>query len=277
MSQRHNFFCNGQFIDLSQPKIMGILNVTSDSFYDGGKYNSVEKALQRTETMIKEGAFFIDIGVASSKPGSELISPETEKEKIILILEALKLRFPETHFSIDTYNHEVAQTCIEAGASIINDISGGILDPKMHQTVAQYSIPYVMMHMQGIPKSMQKKPEYDNIITEILTFFVQQTKTALKAGIQDIIIDPGFGFGKNTTHNYTLFKHLNQFKTLGCPLLVGISRKSMIYKYLNTSPEEALNGTTALNALALDRGAQILRVHDIKEAKECVDLWLALQ
>ena len=256
---------------------MGILNVTSDSFYDGGKYNSVEKALQRTETMIKEGAFFIDIGVASSKPGSELISPETEKEKIILILEALKLRFPETHFSIDTYNHEVAQTCIEAGASIINDISGGILDPKMHQTVAQYSIPYVMMHMQGIPKSMQKKPEYDNIITEILTFFVQQTKTALKAGIQDIIIDPGFGFGKNTTHNYTLFKHLNQFKTLGCPLLVGISRKSMIYKYLNTSPEEALNGTTALNALALDRGAKILRVHDIKEAKECVDLWLALQ
>lgn len=256
---------------------MGILNVTSDSFYDGGKYNSVEKALQRTETMIKEGAFFIDIGTASSKPGSELISPEREKEKIIPILEALKLRFPETHFSIDTYNHEVAQACIEAGASIINDISGGILDPKMHQTVAQYSIPYVMMHMQGTPKSMQKKPEYDNIITEILTFFIQQTKTALKAGIQDIIIDPGFGFGKNTTHNYTLFKHLNQFKTLGCPLLVGISRKSMIYKYLNTSPEEALNGTTALNALALDRGAKILRVHDIKEAKECVDLWLALQ
>ncbi|MDC3259850.1 dihydropteroate synthase, partial [Flavobacteriaceae bacterium] len=209
--------------------------------------------------------------------GSELISPETEKEKIIPILEALKLRFPETHFSIDTYNHEVAQTCIEAGASIINDISGGVLDPKMHQTVAQYSIPYVMMHMQGTPKSMQKKPEYDNIITEILTFFVQQTKLALKAGIQDIIIDPGFGFGKNTTHNYTLFKHLNQFKTLDCPLLVGISRKSMIYKYLNTSPEKALNGTTALNALALDRGAQILRVHDIKEAKECVDLWLALQ
>ncbi|MGI9541404.1 MAG: dihydropteroate synthase [Flavobacteriaceae bacterium] len=256
---------------------MGILNVTSDSFYDGGKYNSVEKALQRTETMIKEGAFFIDIGAASSKPGSELISPEREKEKIIPILEALKLRFPETHFSIDTYNHEVAQACIEAGASIINDISGGILDPKMHQTVAQYSIPYVMMHMQGTPKSMQKKPEYDNIITEILTFFIQQTKTALKAGIQDIIIDPGFGFGKNNTHNYTLFKHLNQFKTLGCPLLVGISRKSMIYKYLNVSPEEALNGTTALNALALDRGAKILRVHDIKEAKECVDLWLALQ
>lgn len=256
---------------------MGILNVTSDSFYDGGKYNSVEKAIQRTETMIKEGAFFIDIGAASSKPGSELISPEREKEKIIPILEALKFRFPETHFSIDTYNHGVAQACIEAGASIINDISGGILDPKMHQTVAQYSIPYVMMHMQGTPKSMQKKPEYDNIITEILTFFVQQTKTALKAGIQDIIIDPGFGFGKNTSHNYTLFKHLNQFKTLGCPLLVGISRKSMIYKYLNTSPEEALNGTTALNTLALDRGAQILRVHDIKEAKECVDLWLALQ
>lgn len=256
---------------------MGILNLTSDSFYDGGKYNSLDKALYHTESMLKEGAFFIDVGAASSKPGSTLITPENEKKKILIVLEALIDRFPEAYFSIDTYNHEVAQACIEMGASMINDISGGNLDTKMHDTVAKYNIPYVMMHMQGTPETMQKAPQYNNVMTAVLNFFAQQTKAATAAGIQDILIDPGFGFGKSIEHNYTLFKHLNQFKTLGCPLLIGVSRKSMIYKLLDTTPQEALNGTTALNTLALDRGAQILRVHDVKEAKECIGLWQALQ
>ena len=256
---------------------MGILNLTTDSFYDGGKYNSLDKALYHTENMLKEGAFFIDIGAASSNPGSELITPANEKKKLLVVLEALLDRFPEAYFSIDTYNHEVAQACIEMGASMINDISGGNLDAKMHETVAKYKIPYVMMHMRGTPETMQKNSHYKNIVTEVLSFFSQQTKAATNAGIQDILIDPGFGFGKTLEQNYTLFNNLNQFETLGCPLLIGVSRKSMIYKLLDTTPQEALNGTTALNALALDRGAQILRVHDVKEAKECVDLWLALQ
>lgn len=256
---------------------MGILNLTSDSFYDGGKYNYIDKALSHTESMLEQGAFFIDIGAATSKPGSKPISPENEKKKVLPVLDALVSRFPETHFSIDTYNHQVAQASIELGASMINDISGGIFDSKMHETVSKHAIPYVMMHMQGTPETMQENPNYKDIVTEILAFFSKQIEVAYAAGIQDILIDPGFGFGKSIEHNYTLFKHLQQFKRLGYPILIGVSRKSMIYNFLETTAEHALNGTTALNAFALDRGAQILRVHDVKEAKECVDLWRALQ
>ena len=256
---------------------MGILNISSDSFYDGGKYNSIKKALHQTEKMLKEGAFFVDLGAASSKPGSELIKSEIEKNKILPVLEILINHFPEVHFSIDTYNHEVAKASIELGASMINDISGGLFDNKMHETVAKYAVPYVMMHMKGTPKIMQVKPHYKNIVVEVLSFFSRQTKIAYANGINDILVDPGFGFGKNIEHNYNLLKCLSQFKTLECPILIGVSRKSMIYKLLNTTSEEALNGTSVLNSLALDRGAQILRVHDVKEAKECVDLWLALQ
>jgi dihydropteroate synthase len=259
------------------PKIMGILNLTKDSFYDGGKNNTIDKALFHTEKMINEGAFFIDVGAASSKPGNKLITLDEEKKILLPIFEKLIQHFPKVLFSIDTYNSSIANACLKIGASIINDVSGGVIDLKMHQTVAQFNAPYVMMHMQGKPEKMQQNPNYTDLIPNVLSFFSKQIKLATNAGVQDVIVDPGFGFGKNTQHNFGLLKHYNQFKSLKCPLLMGVSRKSMIYELLNTIPENALNGTTALHAWGLEKGAQILRVHDVKEAKECVDLWMALK
>lgn len=259
------------------PKVMGILNLTKDSFYDGGKNNTIDKALFHTEKMINEGAFFIDVGAASSKPGNKLITLNEEKKILLPIFDKLIHYFPEVIFSIDTYNSSIAKACLEIGASIINDISGGMIDLKMHETVAQFNAPYVMMHMQGTPDKMQQNPKYTDLITNVLSFFSKQIKLAYNSGVNDIILDPGFGFGKNIQHNFSLLKHYDQFKGLQCPLLMGISRKSMIYELLNTSSEKALNGTTALNAWGLEKGAQILRVHDVKEAKECVDLWMALK
>jgi dihydropteroate synthase len=256
---------------------MGILNINEDSFYDGGKYNSIEMALLQTEKMLTDGAFFIDIGAASSKPGSPIIKPEVELKKLLPILQALINQFSKTHFSIDTYNSKVAKEALSMGASMINDISAGRIDPEMFKTVANFRVPYVLMHMQGTPKTMQEQPQYDNITQEIKFDLIQQIQDANAQGITDLIIDPGFGFGKNIVHNYQLLRELNSLTDLNCPILVGVSRKSMIYKVLKTGPDMALNGTTVLHAWVLERGASILRVHDVKEAKECIDLWTALQ
>jgi dihydropteroate synthase len=256
---------------------MGILNINEDSFYDGGKYNSIEMALLQTEKMLTDGAFFIDIGAASSKPGSPIIKPELELKKLLPILQALINQFSKTHFSIDTYNSKVAKEALSMGASMINDISAGRIDPEMFKTVANFRVPYVLMHMQGTPKTMQEQPQYDNITQEIKFDLIQQIQDANAQGITDLIIDPGFGFGKNIIHNYQLLRELNSLTDLNCPILVGVSRKSMIYKVLKTGPDMALNGTTVLHAWVLERGASILRVHDVKEAKECIDLWTALQ
>ena len=256
---------------------MGILNINEDSFYDGGKYNSIDMALLQTEKMLNDGAFFIDIGAASSKPGSPIIKPELELKKLLPILQALINQFSKTHFSIDTYNSKVAKEALSMGASMINDISAGRIDPEMFKTVANFRVPYVLMHMQGTPKTMQEQPKYDNITQEIKFDLIQQIQDANAQGITDLIIDPGFGFGKNIVHNYQLLRELNSLTDLNCPILVGVSRKSMIYKVLKTGPDMALNGTTVLHAWVLERGASILRVHDVKEAKECIDLWTALQ
>lgn len=268
--------CRGTLIDLSTPQIMGILNLTPDSFYDGGKNNRLDRALIHTEKMINQGALFIDVGAASSKPGSKLILPDDEKKVLLPILEKIIQKFPDAYFSIDTYNSSVAKCCLEIGAHIINDISAGRIDSEMHQTVAQFDAPFIMMHMQGLPETMQKNPSYKHLISDLLTFFSHQIQKATACGIHDIIIDPGFGFGKSIQQNYVLLQHFNHFLSLGCPLMMGVSRKSMIYKVLNSQPEEALNGTTILHTLGLERGAQILRVHDVKEAKECIELWRAL-
>ena len=256
---------------------MGILNLTEDSFYDGGKYNSLKKCLYQCEKMIKEGAHFIDIGVHSSKPGSDIIDPKHEKKLLLPYLEEILKEFNEVYFSIDTYNSEIAKISIEMGISIINDISAGNIDDQMFSILSRYDIPYVIMHMKGKPDVMQKKPEYNNVTREIIDFLSKKIKHANKLGMKNIIIDPGFGFGKSESHNYELLKNLRHLKKLNYPILVGLSRKSMIYKKLDTSPEFALNGTTAVHAWALERGAKILRVHDVKEAKECITLWKSLQ
>ena len=256
---------------------MGILNLTKDSFYDGGKYNNLNSAIAHTQKMLDEGAYFIDIGVSSSKPGSLLISTEEEKNRLIPFLKVLLKEFPKTHFSLDTYNSLVAEESLDLGISMINDISGGLIDPNILSIVGLHKVPYVIMHMKGMPKSMQDDIYYQNTVQEITYFFSKQIKKASSAGINDIIIDPGFGFGKSKKNNFTLLQNLSYFENLKCPILIGISRKSMVYKTLGIGPDQSLNGTTALNAWGLDRGAKILRVHDVKEAKECIDLWLELQ
>jgi dihydropteroate synthase len=267
----------GELIDLRQPKIMGILNLTPDSFYDGGKFNAVDRALAQTEKMIREGAFFVDLGACSTKPGAEEISEQEEKNRLYPILEKLIETFPKQYFSIDTFRSNVAEGCLNRGAVMINDISGGQFDPKMMETVGRHHVPYVLMHILGTPKNMQKNPQYKNIVQEILYYFSEKIEQAYNNGINDVIIDPGFGFGKTLEHNYTLLDHLDLFQSLELPILVGISRKSMICKKLAITSDDALNGTTVLNTFALCKGANILRVHDVKQAKECVDLLQALR
>lgn len=267
----------GELIDLLQPKIMGILNLTPDSFYDGGQFNVLDRALEQTEKMIYEGAFFIDLGACSTKPGAKEISEDEEKKRLYPILEKLIEKFPKQHFSIDTYRSSVAAGSLDRGASMINDISGGQFDPLMMKTVGEFNVPYVLMHILGTPKEMQKNPKYKNIVQEVLYYFSESVQNAYSNGINDVIIDPGFGFGKTLEHNFELLKNLDLFKTLELPVLVGISRKSMIYKKLGISPDEALNGTTVLNTLALLKGVNILRVHDVKQTKESIDLLQALQ
>lgn len=267
----------GTLVDLSEPKIMGILNLTPNSFYDGGKFNSLGAAVDQAKKMIEEGAFFIDLGACSTQPGAKPISEEEEKKRLYPVLEKLTEEFPEVYFSIDTYRSAIALDCLNRGAAMINDISGGQLDPLMMKTVGDFKAPYVLMHIAGTPENMQINPQYKNVTQEVLYYFSEKIQLAYSNGINDLIIDPGFGFGKTIEHNYTLLKNLDLFQTLQLPILAGISRKSMIHKKLGTSPEDALNGTTALNAIALSKGANILRVHDVKEAKECCDLLQALQ
>ena len=263
---------NGTLLDLSTPKIMGILNITPDSFYDGGVFNSDKKILNQVEKMISEGADMIDIGGYSSRPGANEVNIDDEIDRVIPAIELIKNKFGDTIISIDTFRSKVAKKAINAGASIINDISSGDLDSEMFNCVAKLKVPYIMMHMKGSPNNMQKNPEYENVIVEIVKNLSNKLFLAKKAGIIDVIIDPGFGFGKTATHNYSILKNLSFFKELGCPILVGISRKSMIYKLLDKNPENALNGTTCLNTISIINGAKILRVHDVKEAKEVITL-----
>ena len=265
--------CKAQLIDLSTPKVMGILNVTPNSFFDGGKYKNENEILSQVEKMITEGASFIDIGAYSSKPNAEFVSEEEEISRLLPSIDLILKHFPETILSIDTFRSEVAKASIESGAGIINDISAGLLDDKMLAVIGKYNVPYIMMHMRGTPQNMQKLTDYDDIVKEMLLYFSERIAKARSFGINDLIIDPGFGFAKTMDQNYEVFKKMELFRMLELPLLVGISRKSMIYKTLNTSIEEALNGTTILNTIALTKGAKILRVHDVKEAIQCVTLY----
>lgn len=271
-----NITCNGKLIDLTTPKIMGILNLTPNSFYDGGQHNNIDAALRQTEKMISEGATFIDVGGASSKPGVEEISTNEELKRVLPVIKKMSQTFPEIFISIDTYRSKVAAQAVEAGAQLVNDISAGNLDKDMLKTVGKLGVPYIAMHMQGAPQTMQNNAEYNDVLIAVRTFFSEKIKAAHAAGINDIILDPGFGFGKTINHNFTLLKHLRSLHITGVPLLIGISRKSMIYKTLGVDVTHALNGTTVLNAVALQQGAHILRVHDVKEARETVQLMEAL-
>jgi dihydropteroate synthase len=257
---------------LDTPKVMGILNVTPDSFYDGGMYKDEKSIVTQVEKMLTDGATFVDVGAYSSRPNAPHVTLEEEKQRLLPILELILREFPETILSIDTFRSEVAKDAIELGAAMINDISAGNLDEKMMQTVGELGVPYIMMHMQGTPKTMQQNPSYDDVVKEILKELSEKVALARSHKINDLIIDPGFGFGKTIAHNYSILKHLELFKTLNCPVLAGVSRKSMIYKVLETTPQEALNGTSVLHTIALQNGATILRVHDVKEAVECVKL-----
>jgi dihydropteroate synthase len=265
--------CKGQLIDLSTPKVMGILNVTPNSFFDGGRYKNESEILSQVRKMLNEGADFIDIGAYSSKPKAEYVSEKDELKRIVPIVNLILDHFPKTVISIDTFRSEVARICIENGASIINDISAGILDEKMMGSIAKFDVPYIMMHNRGTPQTMQTMTQYDNIVKEMLFYFSEKVSLARSFGINDLILDPGFGFAKTLDQNYEVLQKLELFDMLELPLLVGVSRKSMIYNLFKCTPEEALNGTSIINTTALNKGAKILRVHDVKEAIECVTIF----
>ena len=264
--------CNGNLTDLSFPKVMGILNATPNSFYDGGKYANGNEMLQQVEKMLSQGASFIDIGGYSSKPSAEPVSESEEIARILPIVNAIVKRFPEALISIDTFRSEVARICLENGAALINDIAAGNLDDQMMETIAHYKVPYIMMHMKGTPQTMQSLAQYDHIVKEMLSYFSEKIAKARSFGINDLVIDPGFGFAKTLEQNYEVLQKMELFQVLELPILAGFSRKSMVYKPLESSASEALNGTTVLNTIALSKGAKILRVHDVKEAVECVKL-----
>ena len=268
--------CAGKLVDLSTPKIMGILNVTPDSFYDGGVHNSDKKILNHVEKMLNDGAVFIDIGGYSSRPNAINIDENEELNRVVPALELVNNKFPETIISIDTFRSKVAETCLNSGASIINDVSAGEMDKKMMKIVGKYNVPYVMMHMKGNPQNMIRKTNYDDMLKEIIKYFSKKINQAVSYKINDMIIDPGFGFAKDLKQNYDLLSNIDLLKILDKPIMVGISRKSMIYKSLKTNAKESLNGTTVLNTVSLIKGASILRVHDVKEANECIKLISAL-
>ena len=265
--------CKGRLLDLNSPKVMGILNVTPDSFYDGGKYKDELEILNQVETMLNDGATIIDVGGYSSRPGAKEIKINEEIGRVVPVVELILNKFPETLISIDTFRSKVAQKSIVAGASIVNDISAGYLDSDMLSTVGKLGVPYIMMHMRGNPKTMQNQTQYEDLVKEINSYFAERISKAHEHKIIDIIIDPGFGFAKTLEQNFELLNKFELLQIVGKPILAGVSRKSMIYKTLDTSSEKALNGTTALNMLALQKGAKILRVHDVKEAMECVTLF----
>jgi len=266
-----------EILDLSTPAIMGILNVTPDSFYDGGNYAQIDAMLMQTERMLKQGADIIDIGGMSTRPGAAIVTVQEELNRVIPAIEAIKTHFPTAKLSVDTVHAIVAENAIAAGAGMINDVSAGNLDTAIIDIAISKSVPYVLMHMQGTPQNMQFAPSYQNVTIEVFDFLLHTTKTLEAKGLNQIIIDPGFGFGKTLAHNYSLAANLEQFKIIGKPILVGISRKSMICKLLKVNPEHALNGSTALHALLLLKGADILRVHDVKEAVEVREVVKALQ
>ena len=264
--------CKGQLIDLSSPKVMGILNVTPDSFYDGGIHKNENDILVHVEKMLHEGATFIDIGAYSSRPNAEHVSETDELARILPITKLILKEFPNALLSIDTFRSRIAKACIEAGAALVNDISAGKLDKEMLPTIADLHVPIIMMHMKGTPQTMQQQTTYEHLTKDIIFYFSERMAVAKKLGIVDMIIDPGFGFAKTREQNFELLNHLELLKMLEKPILVGISRKSIIYKTLGNHPSEALNGTTVLNTIALQKGASILRVHDVKEAVECIKL-----
>ena len=269
--------CNGDLIDLTIPKVMGIINVTPDSFYDGGKFKDEKSLLKQAEKMLVDGADFIDVGAYSSRPGANFVSEVEELKRITPIVKLIIKSFPNCIISIDSFRSKVINECVGIGASISNDISAGKLDPMMMETVGKLNIPYIMMHMRGTPKTMQNKTNYENIVNQVFEYFSERISTAKHHKINDIIIDAGFGFAKTIEQNYVLLKNLNHFNNLNYPILTGISRKSMIYNLLDCTSSEALNGTTALNMVALINGSKILRVHDVKQAVECVYLYNALE
>lgn len=265
--------CKGRLLSSEIPVIMGILNVTPDSFYTKGRANSLQEHIETAGKMLEAGAKILDIGGLSTRPGAAEITASEEMERVVPVIESIKKHFPNSFISNDTYRSAVARQAVEAGADIVNDISAGNMDTEMITEVAKWNVPYIAMHMQGTPQTMQHEPAYQNIVKEVLDFFIQKIKECEAAGIKDIILDPGFGFGKTRAHNYQLLKGMQLFQMLNYTVLSGFSRKSMIYKLLGTNAENALNGTTALNMLALTQKAAILRVHDVKEAMECVQIF----
>ncbi|RMG76438.1 MAG: dihydropteroate synthase [Bacteroidetes bacterium] len=269
--------CKGRLLSLDEPRVMGILNVTPDSFFDGGHHLAPPEQMGKVEQMLKEGADLIDIGGMSSRPGARPVSEDEELKRVLPVIENIRKHFPETLLSIDTWRARVAREAIAAGAHLVNDISAGKLDPDLYPTVGELGVPYVLMHMKGTPETMQTNPRYEEVVLEILDFFIAEIEKLQKHGVRDIVLDPGFGFGKTVEHNYQILKNLHLFGQTGYPVLAGISRKSMICKPLKINPSEALNGTTALHMEALRQGARILRVHDVREAKEVIRLWQILE
>jgi dihydropteroate synthase len=264
--------CNGILVDLSSPKVMGILNVTPNSFYDGGKHKEINSIIHQVDKMLSEGADFIDIGAYSSKPSAEFVSEEEEIKRLVPIVKSLVDTFPNIILSVDTFRAHVAKAAVENGVAMVNDISAGLLDDKMLEIVAELKVPYIMMHMRGNPQTMQSLTDYTDIVKEMIFYFSERIQKARSFGISDIVIDPGFGFAKTLEQNYEVLHKMELFEMLELPLLAGVSRKSMIYKVLEKTPQEALNGTSVLNTIALQKGAKILRVHDVKEAVECIKL-----
>lgn len=269
--------CNGRLLVANEPLVMGIINTTPDSFYQGSRFTGTNAVLQQAEKMLREGADILDIGGQSTRPGSILISSEEELQRVIEPIEAIHRQFPEAIISVDTFYSVVAKEAVAAGASVINDISAGSMDELLIATVAALRVPYVLMHMKGTPGTMQSNPQYEDVTKEVLDFFIHRVPALRQAGMKDIIIDPGFGFGKTIQHNFELLRHLAVFNMLNCPLMLGISRKSTIYKTLGIEAEHALNGTTVLNTAGLLHGAGILRVHDVKEAREAIKLVSAMK
>ncbi|MDE5417123.1 dihydropteroate synthase [Labilibaculum sp. DW002] len=265
--------CGDKLINFDKPLVMGILNLTPDSFFDGGQYINTDSILKRAKQIVSEGADIIDLGAYSTRPGAVLVQPKEELARMIPAVECIRKEFPEATLSIDTFRADIAAEIVnQFGACIVNDISGGTMDNQMFATIAELQVPYIMMHIKGTPQTMQNNPTYENLMREMIDFFRVRIEKLNKYGVKDVILDPGFGFGKTLDHNYEILGKLPEFKDLDLPLLIGLSRKSMIYRFLGGDPTTSLNGTTALNMMALDGGAHILRVHDVKEAVECVSL-----
>jgi dihydropteroate synthase len=265
--------CKGRLLSVDKPLVMGIINTTPDSFYSGSRYQGIDTVLRQAEQMLKDGAMILDIGGQSTRPGSEKVNVDEELKRVIAPIESIHKNFPEAFISIDSFYSVVVANAVAAGASLVNDISAGCIDSKMIETVAALNAPYILMHTQGTPQNIHQQPKYENVTSEVLDFLILKVSEIRQAGITDIIIDPGFGFGKSIQHNFRLLHDLSVFKILGCPILLGISRKSTIYKTLDITPEEALNGTTVLNTIGLLNGASILRVHDVKEAVQTKKLF----